>query len=393
MDIAHIPARRLTPAGEHWFFGYYDIPGFSRDGKKHLCHRVPFFDRLQTKDDVAELCIIDIESGKAEPFSTTRAWNFQQGSMLQWHPTKENTVIHNDWRDGRYVGVERDMTTGKERLYERPVTNVSPAGTHALSVNFDRMFDFRPGYGYCQQKDLLAGVNVPRDDGVWLVDLATGKAKLTIPYTAMMELLGAPEGDPEPKLLINHITFNTDGTRFVFLVRNFPRPEGHWRTALLTADTDGGGLFKLAGWHYASHYHWRDPEVVTFHSGGAELGMLGPQLYELVDRTHAGRAIDPGFFLRDGHNSYSPDREFMLYDSYPDRADLRHLYLYHLKHGRGALLGSFLSLPEITGDIRCDLHPLWSPCGKRFSFDSIHEGYRGLYLMDVAGAMEKLSEK
>jgi hypothetical protein len=37
------------------------------------------------------------------PFGETTAWNFQQGSMLQWHPASpEDTVIYNTRQDGVY---------------------------------------------------------------------------------------------------------------------------------------------------------------------------------------------------------------------------------------------------------------------------------------------------
>lgn len=383
MEKLSLPCRRITPQGRHCFYGYYDNPAFSFDGTRHLCHIVPFYDRLPTKEDVAQLAVIDIATGGLEAFADTRAWNFQQGSMLQWHPDRDGVVLYNDWREGGYVCVERDIAAGTERLLERPVANVAQRGGMALSVNFDRMFDFRPGYGYCQRRDPWYGVKVPDDDGVWLMSLATGRAELIIPYTAMLDLLGPPDDDPDPKIAVNHINFNTDGSRFVFLVRNFPGPgRDGWRTAIVTADTDGS-MYPLAGWGYASHYHWRDRDVVAFHSQGAELGDLGKQLYELTDRTHEGRAIDPSFFVLDGHNSYSPDRNWMLYDRYPTGDETRELYLYDLQNRRGYTLGAYYAPDAIGGDIRCDLHPRWARDGRSISFDSIHEGYRGIYRMDL----------
>jgi Tol biopolymer transport system component len=98
--------------------------------------------------------------------------------------------------------------------------------------------------------------------------------------------------------------------------------------------------------------------------------------------------IDTTFFLRDGHCSYSPDRQHMLYDSYPDADGYRHLYVYSLKNKRGVTLGSYYSLPDIEGDIRCDLHPRWNRAGTHISFDSIHEGKRHVYAMDLRKVME-----
>ena len=47
-------------------------------------------------------------------------------------------------------------------------------------------------------------------------------------------------------------------------------------------------------------------------------------------------------------------------------------------------IGRFYVVPKITGEIRCDLHPRWSRDGRQICFDSVHEGTRQIYVMDVA---------
>ena len=41
--------------------------------------------------------------------------------------------------------------------------------------------------------------------------------------------------------------------------------------------------------------------------------------------------------------------------------------------------------PEIYRNIycRCDLHPRWRPDGRQIGFNSVHEGTRQIYVMDV----------
>jgi Tol biopolymer transport system component len=99
--------------------------------------------------------------------------------------------------------------------------------------------------------------------------------------------------------------------------------------------------------------------------------------------------LDGRYFLRDGHCSYSPDRNWMLYDSYPDQNRLRHLYVYDLREKRGITLGSYYSPPEIDGDIRCDLHPRWIRAGTAITFDSVHEGQRHVYRMDLRSVLKR----
>ncbi len=152
---ACVTFKRITPAGEHWFFAYYDNQAFSRDDRRHLGHRVPFCDRLQAAADEAELGVIDLESAAAPRiFARTKAWNFQQGAMLQWVGERRNTVFYNvATATGEYRGVVHDL--GRNRCRELPMAlaDLSIDGRHGLAINFDRVFDFRPGYGYCQKRD------------------------------------------------------------------------------------------------------------------------------------------------------------------------------------------------------------------------------------------------
>ena len=66
----------------------------------HLVHRVKFWDRLPTAEDVAEIGYLD--NGKFIKIAETTAWNFQQGAMLQYHPFLENTVYYNVYENGDF---------------------------------------------------------------------------------------------------------------------------------------------------------------------------------------------------------------------------------------------------------------------------------------------------
>lgn len=47
-------------------------------------------------------------------------------------------------------------------------------------------------------------------------------------------------------------------------------------------------------------------------------------------------------------------------------------------------LGRYHSPLPFRGEIRCDLHPRWSRDERQVCFDSIHEGSRQVYVMDVS---------
>lgn len=379
---------RISANGEHTFFGYYDVPAVDAKTGRHLAHRAPFRDRMPEAADEVELGVIAPDApGEFKPFARTKAWNFQQGAMLQWLGDGTGRVFYNEVNpSGGYRGVLHDLTTGARQHTDRALANVSLNGRWGLAVDFDRLHDFRPGYGYANQPDARAKVLHPADDGVWVCDLTTGRSRLVLSLAALHERVRGLSPLMEQKLLINHLTFNPSGTRFVLLLRNFPAAgpripgKSAWLTTVLTAARDGSDLHVIVPPGYASHYHWRDDRTLVFHSDGPQ----GKQLYEVTDEaTPKFTAIDPAFFLRDGHCTYSADRRWMLYDSYPDEAGRQHLWVYDLKERRGRELAAFKVLPVPVIDIRCDFHPRWLPDG-RISFDSTHEGFRGLYVVDPA---------
>jgi hypothetical protein len=386
-EAPKLVAERMSQANEQVFFAYYDVPAADPAAKLHLAHRVPFRDRLPTAADEAELGTYRLDgSGRFEPFAKSRAWNFQQGAMLQWLGDGSGRVFYNEVRpDGQdYRGVLHDLASGRRSYTDRALANLSRDGRWGIGIDFDRMHDFRPGYGYALRDDPRAAELHPADDGVWICDLRTGRSQLVLSLAALYARVRGMSPLLEQKLLINHITFNPSGTRLVLLLRNFPssepRPKGQpaWRTVVFTVARDGSDLRMLVPPGMASHYHWRDDGTIVFWSDGPQ----GPQLYEITDApTPQFTALDPAFFKRDGHCSYSADGRWMLYDSYPDAQRQQRLYLYDLQQRRGRELGQYLSPPVAIIDFRCDLHPRWLPDG-RVSFDSTHEGFRGVYLLD-----------
>lgn len=85
-----------------------------------------------------------------------------------------------------------------------------------------------------------------------------------------------------------------------------------------------------------------------------------------------------------GHLVFSPDGKTMLADTYPSPEQIQTLALVESVTGKFVKLGEFRhSVPEAVGDVRCDLHPRWCRDGKRVTVDSIDDGRRGVYLLEL----------
>lgn len=207
----------LTPGAGSYFFGYYEKSPWSPSGKRLLACRASFEDRSPSSEDILELGVIDLFEGTTfRPFTTTRAWNWQQGCILQW--LDEEHVVFNDRREGRFVAVVVNLLSGQERLLPRPVYTVVPGGKSAVSLNFARLHRLRPGYGYAGVIDTHAHINAPADDGVWLMDMTTGEASLIYSVAQAREALG----DDAPKSgqhWFNHAQVSPGGKRLAFFHR------------------------------------------------------------------------------------------------------------------------------------------------------------------------------
>lgn len=376
---------RITPGDAHYFFGYYDLQPYNMDETLHLTHKTDFRNRLQVKGDIAEVGFIEMSNRKYEKLDITHAWNFQQGAMLQWNPHAPNReVIYNDLMDGQFCGVVQDIHSGKKRFLDRPVANVTKDGNYAVSVNMSRMYDFRPGYGYAALPDPFYYKNHSANDGVFLIDMMTGKSELVLSLEEIWDFSGSFFKKDE-KMIINHITFNTDGSRFLALVRNFPpKGEAH-KTAIITADRDGSNMYLLSDYGIQSHYWWMNENEVLFYSDGKELDCsIGfGNNYVLKDKTHEGYLQADGYFAIDNHMSFSPDQSVMVTDSYPDKNRNQVIRLYDPAKNACVDIGYFHSMEAVCTDVRCDLHPRWNRKGNGITFDSTHEGFRGVYKIDL----------
>lgn len=401
------PVRAVTAGPKHHWFGYYDKTPWDAAGRRLLAMESDFADRMPRPEDSVRLGTVGPAAagsgpGRFEPFAETSAWCWQTGCMLQWLPGPGRRVIYNVREEGRFAAAIHDLDSGARRTLPRPIFCVTPDGRTALSLNFSRLARYRPGYGYEGVPDPFERELVPGGDGVWRMDLATGREDLVLPLTVLASV------EPEEDMAgvahrVNHIQIDPTGARFAVLHRYMRRDGKGHHTRLFTADLDGSRLCLLNPNRKTSHYDWRDADHLL---AWARLpGAAAGEHYILfTDRSREAAVVADGLFPEgDGHCSYSPDRRTVVTDSYPLAGSgnrrvselpppaagsppvpqFRALMLYDPAANRRTDVGRFLVPPGYGGDIRCDLHPRWSRDGRQICFDSVHEGTRQMYVVDV----------
>ncbi len=392
------PVRSITPEDGHYFFGYYDLMPYSPDERRHLAAKLPFDGVLNTKDDIMEFGWI--EDGKFVKLFETNCWNFQQGILAQYQfDGKKNVIFYNifDEENNCYRTVRHDLDTNEKTMSSMACGHISRDGRYGLGINFSRIWDFRPGYGYPNIRDPFYDIPHPAGDGIFLCDFENGTTRQLMDCKELYEKFPLP-GRDDLKMVVNHITFNPSATRYLFLYRNFRTPETKtpWKTALFVGDLEGN--FKLLWDEMVSHYWWEDDDYMISYS------RMSPDSLSTVLRTDMrtgeseivggkdGPFVTVPEFCGDIHCSLSPDGKYMIGDRYPDKDGYRRIIIREMATGHTeTLLESYspypddpkVGIPNGTKDARCDLHARFNHDGTRVSFDTICRGRREIVEIDM----------
>lgn len=377
------PLRTITRGPKHHWFGYYDKLQFDPTNRYVLGMQVHFEHRSPRPDDVIRIGMVDLhDKDRWIELGLSSAWGWQQGCMLQWLPGSTREILWNDRGSKSFVCRILEVSSRKLRTLPHPVYTVSPEGRTALTVDFRRLNDVRPGYGYAGFPDPQARELTPEDSGIWSVDLSTGKATLLLSLKQIANFGELPDDAQGAKHWFNHLLFNPSGERFVFLHRWKPNTaKGTFRTRMLTCDRLGKNVHVVDPSGHTSHFIWRDDRHL--------LAWTKPQgqpaaFYLFQDQTKKFEIVGKGIMTVNGHCTYLPGNQWILNDTYPDRNRLQHVYLYHVKTGKRVPLGSFYSPAEYTGEWRCDTHPRFSRDGKWVVIDSPHTKQgRQMHLIDL----------
>ncbi len=393
-----VPMRQITHGPKFHWFGYYDKNEFDPSGRLVLANQVSFEGRSPTKDDEIEVGYVDTTKDDTWiPIGTSKAWGWQQGCMLQWVGDTGREVLWNDREGDRFVCRIYDLKTKQTRNIDRPVYSISKDGRIGLSLNFSRLDNLRPGYGYEGLSDINVATHAPENDGIWRVDLQTGKSELIFSH-AQSAAIAWPNGGTRDEAwhYFNHLLLNPSGNRFIVLHRYRPRFEpatlkfeGNFVTRMFTVGIDGSNPYILDPSGFTSHFIWKDDQFVTMFTRPAGL----PEgFYQMRDQSISFRRIGETSMKVNGHNTYLPEPygEWILNDCYPDGKSSRQtVYLYHPATNRRIDLGHFPSPMSYRGEWRCDTHPRASMDGHTIAIDSPHSSGRQVYLLDIRELLAK----
>ena len=301
--------RRVTGEPGYHFFGYFDKSPRSADGRYLLAHRAHFHGRRVFPGDAVAIGVLDTHAVPARWhfLSTTSAWNWQQGAMLQWlGGSDDRHVVFNVRREGAGGGKHHFGALVMD-WRERRVVRELPHAVYSLSRDGHWAVCIDPawlhshtedeGYGYAPAS--LSGERSDAEEeeetedvdgsarGLRLMELSTGRSRLLLPMAVLRRhapwsRASGARAEAAARYrtgmhFMNHAQWSTDGRRVGLLHRwiRSPSRQSKFETRFVvvdvwpsTVDERGETTLESAAarlWAFdtgergASHFQWRHP--------------------------------------------------------------------------------------------------------------------------------------
>lgn len=388
-----VEVERISPELENYFIGGSLSQIMNENETEHLAINVPFIDKLPTGKDEASICLID-EEGAVEKIGDIFQWNFQLGALLQFRPEHNNEIIFNavSKNHNKYYGQKYNLKARQTTPFDLPVLNISINGKLALSVDVLKPFDTKNPWKHGSfKKDQIS----KKQGFICMLDLDTTETKKILSLEALLEKMADTTKIADfSSCWINKLSFNPDASR-ILLQLEIKDGESAGNRYTFTCDTKGENIYSMP--HMISNIAWKNSKTVFVTSsnisGRSEQNY--ETLYELDDQTVDFRVVDKSFFTNKGNISYHPNGRYILYDAEALAGiPYRKLQLYDLEEQKGINLGLFYAEPQLFSGLkalRCEFRPRWSPGGKYVTFDSIHEGFRGIYKISAKEAIAEIN--
>ena len=373
-----VEVEQVTTGPKHHFFGYIGhvrtIP-WNESGRYIVALRTDFQDRMPTSADKADVILIDTSNNdRARVVDQTRAWNFQQGTMLYWNPAKPETQFFFNDRDpatNKTFVVLFDISKGEhgERIREyryadSPIGNsgVAQNGGYFLGLNYARLARLRPVTGYPGTWDWTAQEKHPENDGIFRVNVDTAAMELIVSFQQLRDAIRRthPHVD-DTALFINHTLWNRDDNRIYFYARGGWEPRIKNRINVpFTIRPDGSDLTQQKVF-IGGHPEWE--------SGPRMIGVVDEaQVIYDTDRQEIVDTLgDPAIFPVPGADiALSPDGTWFV-NGYREKGHNRYV-LFRRSDAAYIRTRSFDQHGQVNGELRNDPAPCWNRDGTQILF-------------------------
>ncbi len=364
-----LSVEQLTSGMKHHFFGYIGqcqtIP-WNASGRYVLGLEIDIIDRLPTIEEFATVILVDThQDNRIIRLDKCHAWNPQQGTMFYWNPLKSETQFFFNDRDiktGKVFTVLYDIEKKKrvrEYIFEdTPVGNsgVAADGSTFLAINYGRLARLRLVTGYLGALDWSKDEIAPENDGIFIVDIRTGKKRLLVSYCQLEKEIKKRKAQLDHTgLFINHTLWNRDSDRVYFFVRagwsgKSAEERGDKVNTPFSINADGTGL-TLHEQFIGGHPEWDENNILIGREGNKQI------YYDVEKKKIVGQMGTPKMFPKpEGDISLSPSGEWFV-NGYADKN--RNYYAVYRRSDGAFVRSKGIDKGAYSGDIRIDPAPRW----------------------------------
>jgi glycosyltransferase involved in cell wall biosynthesis len=365
----------IQEKNKHIFFGYYDKSPWNLSMEKMIYHEVD-----KKHKSIANIGIYDCSTREKKIISCTKAWNWQQGSMLQW--LSNESIIYNIYHDnGQIVACSYNIHSDVIQLYSKPVYVLDDRKEWYLSLNFYRLFIAKSGYGYRSLDKNIANTLNDNTDGVWLCSIKNQEKEQFLFSIHDVKCFGYKQQFDNSFHYVNHLSFCPGTNDFILIHRwQNTKIDYSYHSRLLLYNIQSKTFKLLLDNDFVSHYCWFDAENLLIY---ATDDRLQTSYLKLNIRSCRTEPYLPDLLFEDGHPSYNNDRSYLLTDTYPDSRRVQKLILVSQSEQKLKYIGNFYSPVKYINTERCDLHPRWSPDNLFVVVDTTCSGYRTMCILKV----------
>lgn len=356
------------------FFGYYDKFPMNSSQTRLVFHASPL--RTYFKPDPNQkikIIVQNLQDNSQKVIAETSAYNWQQGSRLQW--ISDNEVLFNDYCTDKkkYISHCYNVFTGDRiKSFDFPVQEAY-FDQKFFSINYNRLRSLRPDYGYFNLPPLgLDQLKKVDKDGIWEIDYKSGKGKLLISIEEVINSEKNPLYENGYHWL-NHVMVSPDGKKIVFLHRcSFKNDK---KDRMFSFDFQKRSLTLIINYSVVSHFNWIDNNsLICFN--GKDKSNLSYKKIIISTKENINKNFFKQFNFVDGHPTFQNNT--YLTDTYPNLLGFQKLILAN--KGEIKIIHETYNPLFYFGETRCDLHPRIDQ--DKIFFDQIVNNERKLSMID-----------
>ena len=397
-----VPVWCATPEVGGCIHRFFDTSPFSPSGRNLAVTRMLEEDRLPQPGDVAEIVLVDLQTGVQSAVAQTRGWDTQLGAQAQWG-IDDSQLFYNDLDPTTWspFGVVLDPASGAQRQLGGTVYMASPDARQVASPDLTRMAFTQKGYGVLLPPEhARSNQGAPADDGLYVTEVADGRQRLLVSMEEIVTTaLSATERETRSRgdYYAFHVKWNPQGDRLMVVLRWVPDDGGRMKHDVITLRADGSDLCAAIPeslWGRGGHHPNWCPDglnvVMNLKVDEERLRFVRAR-HDGSDFTVMSEAV-----VGSGHPTLHPNGRHVLTDVYlheplafgDGTTPIRWINLLSGEDQTVVRINNDPPFPGPVRELRIDPHPAWDRTHRWAAFNGCENGVRRVYVADLSALLD-----